>query len=75
MTEDLRRTEQRSIRLNVEEVTLFDGLIGYRGMWEFSELVRAGLQLLVQAEQDDFAARGETGARRRRAPKTKGGGK
>ena len=64
MAEDLRRSIQRSIRLNEEEAAQADGLIGYRGMWEFSELVRAGLQLLNEAEQDDLAARGTTGARR-----------
>lgn len=73
MAEDLRRTIQRSIRLNDAEADLADGLIGYRGMWEFSELVRAGLQLLNEAEQDDLAARGTTGARRSRTkPKREG---
>lgn len=73
MAEDLRRTIQRSIRLNEEEADLADGLIGYRGMWEFSELVRAGLQLLNDAERDEVAARGITGARRSRVQSKKGG--
>lgn len=72
MTEDLRRKIQRSIRLNEEEADRFDGLVGYRGMFDFAELVRAGLQLLLEAEQDDFAARGTTGAKYRKT-KPKGG--
>jgi Arc/MetJ-type ribon-helix-helix transcriptional regulator len=72
MADDVRRTIQRSVRLNQSEADQADGLIGYRGMWEWSDLVRAGLQLLLMQEQDDLAARGETGASKRQ-PKRKGG--
>jgi Arc/MetJ-type ribon-helix-helix transcriptional regulator len=72
MAEDLRRTTQVSVRLNQAEVEQIDGLIGYRGFWEVSDLIRAGLQLLLEAEQDDLAARGTTGARKRSGEPKKG---
>jgi Arc/MetJ-type ribon-helix-helix transcriptional regulator len=74
MADDLRRTIQRSIRLNQEEVDQIEGLVGFKGLWEFSDLVRAGLQLLIEAERQNFLAHGETGAAKRQSKK-KGGAK
>lgn len=73
MAEDLRRKYQVSARLNQPEMQQFEGLLGYRGLWELSDLIRAGIQLLVQQERADHVATGETGAMIRRPPKTKGG--
>lgn len=67
------REYQRSIRLNEEELNLVEGLVGYRGLWDFSEIVRAGLQVLSDQEHDEFAGRGVTGARRRETQPKKGG--
>jgi Arc/MetJ-type ribon-helix-helix transcriptional regulator len=72
MADDLRRTIQRSVRLNQQEADQFDGLLGFRGLWEWSDLVRAGLQLLLKQELEDLAALGETGAAKRRQTKRKG---
>lgn len=66
MTEDLRRLKQLSVRLNKPELQQLEDLVGYRGLWELSDLLRAGLQLLLQAENEDFKAGGETGALKRR---------
>lgn len=73
MNEDLRRTKQVSARINKPEEEQLDGLIGYRGLWEISDLLRAGIQLLVQQERADFAASGETGALMRRQEKRRKG--
>lgn len=72
MADDLKRSYQVSVRLNKPEEQQLEGLIGYRGLWELSDLIRAGIQLLVQQERADHAATGETGALMRRPPRAKG---
>jgi Arc/MetJ-type ribon-helix-helix transcriptional regulator len=72
MDDDLRRTEQVSVRLNGPELDQLRGLIGYRGLWEVSDLIRAGIQLVAAEEAQAVAQGGESGARRRRTPAKKG---
>lgn len=71
MDEDLKRVHQVSIRLNDIEVDQLADLIGYRGLYEKGDLFRAGLQMLIEAEQRDHHVNGTTGARSRRKPAKK----
>ncbi len=72
MEEELSRAKQVSVRLNTLELDQLKGLVGYRGLWEVSDLIRAGIQLLALEEAQMVAQGGESGARRRRAKKKKG---
>jgi len=46
----------RSIRLTPTDNERFRRLRGYRGLWEFTDLVLAGLELLQAEEQEYIAA-------------------